>query len=144
MAAVPNGTNIDEMRSYYVGLTRAKQNLYLIPNAQSQANSVSFALTMRDVWLDFYKGRKDIILRLRSGDALSFRDDHLQNVQGINVVALSSAGKEKLNAWRDKGYEVTNAEVSYILAWHPKDSITDYAVCLANIVLSKKNRGSEE
>ena len=125
------------MRAYYVGLTRAKQNLYLIPNPPTEYSSISIPLNMRDVWLDFFKGRKDIVLRLRSGDSLQYKDGYLQNEQSINIAALSVAGKEKLKAWTDKGYEVTSAKVSYTLAWKPQDSELEYAVCLANVVLTK-------
>ena len=92
---------------------------------------------MRDVWLDFFKGRKDIVLRLRSGDSLHYDNGYLLNEQGINVAALSASGKEKLKAWTDKGYTVTSARVSYTLAWRPVDSKTEYAVCLANVVLTR-------
>jgi ATP-dependent DNA helicase RecQ len=92
---------------------------------------------MRDVWLDFFKGRKDIVLRLRSGDRLQYKDGYLLNEQEINVAALSASGKDKLKAWTDKGYEVTSAKVNYTLAWKPQDSNVEYAVCLANLVLSK-------
>ena len=98
---------------------------------------------MRDVWLDFFKGRKDIVLRLRSGDSLKYKDGYLLNEQGINVVALSASGKDKLKAWTDKGYEVTIAKVSYTLAWKPKDIDAEYAVCLANIMLAKTRETSE-
>jgi ATP-dependent DNA helicase RecQ len=93
---------------------------------------------MHDIWLDYFKGRKDTVLCLRSGDGLQYKDDYLYNQQGISVVALSIAGKDKIKAWTDKGYEVISAKVSYTLAWRPKDSETEYAVCLANLVLSKK------
>ena len=126
------------MRSYYVGLTRAKRNLYLLQNPLSQSKSVTVALSMHDVWLDFFKPRKTIILQLRSGDTLAFRDGFLYNEQDLSVAALSSTGKEKLQVWLNKDYEVLGAEVSYTLAWRPKDTDTDYAVCLANIVLTKK------
>jgi ATP-dependent DNA helicase RecQ len=33
--------------------------------------------------------------------------------------------------------------VSYTLAWKPQDSETEYAVCLANIVLSKTDTEKE-
>ena len=125
------------MRAYYVGLTRAKRNLYLVPSPPAEYSSISIALTMRDVWLDFFKGRKDIVLRLRSGDSLQYIDGYLLNEQGINIVALSAVGKGKLKELTDKGYEVSSAKVSYTLAWRPQDSKTEYAVCLANIVLSK-------
>ena len=137
MSPVPDGRDINDMRAYYVGLTRAKRNQYLVPNPPAEYLSISIALNMRDVWLDFFKGRKDMVLHLRSGDCLQYQDGYLLNEQGTNIAALSASGKDKLKAWTDKGYEVTSAKVSYTLAWKPKDSETEYAVCLANIVLSK-------
>ena len=126
------------MRAYYVGLTRAKRNLYLITNPPTEYSSISIALNMHDIWLDYFKGRKETVLCLRSGDSIQYKDDYLYNQQGISVAALSATGKDKIKVWTDKGYEVTRAKVSYTLAWRPKDSETEYAVCLANLVLSKK------
>ena len=138
LSPIPDGRDCNYMRTYYVGLTRTKRNLYLIMNPLTDYSSISIALNMRDVWLDFFKGRKDIVLHLRSGDILQYKDGYLLNEQGINVAALSASGKEKIKSWTDKGYEMTSAKVSYTLAWKPQDSNIEYAVCLANIVLSKK------
>ena len=136
MSAVPDGRNVEDMRAYYVGLTRAKRNLYLVTSPPTDFSSISIALNMHDIWLDYFKGRKETVLCLRSGDSLRYKDDYLYNEQGISVAALSAAGKDKIKAWTEKGYEVTNAKVSYTLAWRPKGSGTEYAVCLANIVLT--------
>ena len=138
MSTIPDGRQVEDVRAYYVGLTRAKRNLYLITNPPTEYSSISIALNMHDIWLDYFKGRKDTVLCLRSGDSLQYKDDYLYNQQGISVVALSASGKDKIKTWTDKGYEITSAKVSYTLAWRPKDSETEYAVCLANIVLSKK------
>ena len=137
MSAVPDGRQVEDMRAYYVGLTRAKRNLYLVTNPPTEYSSISIALNMHDIWLDYFKGRKETVLLLRSGYSLQYKDGYLYNQQGISVAALSAAGKDKIKAWTDKGYEVTRAKVSYTLAWRPKNSETEYAVCLANIVLSK-------
>lgn len=137
LSPVPDKKDVNDMRAYYVGLTRAKKNLYLVTNPPVQYTSISIALDMHDVWLDFFIGRKDIVLRLRSGESLQFNDGYLLNKQGINIAALSATGKKKLKSWTDKGYEVTSAKVSYTLAWHPIESATEYAVCLANLVLTK-------
>ena len=137
MSSVPDGRQVEDMRAYYVGLTRAKRNLYLVPNPPVEYTSISIALNMHDVWLDFFKGRKETVLCLRSGDQLQYKDGFLLNGQGLCVATLSNDGKAKLKLWTNKGYEVTNAKVSYTLAWRPKDSETDYAVCLANLVLSR-------
>ena len=143
MSAIPDGRSVDDMRVYYVGLTRAKRNLYLVTNPPTEYSTISIALNMHDVILDFFKGRKDIVLRLRSGDNLQYKDGYLLSEQEINIAALSASGKEKLKAWTDKGYEVTNAKVSYTLAWKPQDSKIEYAVCLANIHLAKLKKMSE-
>ena len=138
MSSVPDGRQVEDMRAYYVGLTRAKRNLYLVTNPPTEYSSISIALNMHDIWLDYFKGRKETVLCLRSGDSIQYKDDYLYNQQGISVAALSATGKDKIKAWTDKGYEVTSAKVSYTLAWRPKDSEREYAVCLADIVLSKK------
>ena len=143
LSPIPEGRDINDMRAYYVGLTRAKQNLFLVTNPPVEYSSISIALNMRDVWLDFFKGRKDLVLRLRSGDRLRYQDGYLLNDQGVNIIALSASGKDKLKAWTDKGYEVTSAKVSYTLAWKPQDYETEYAVCLANVVLSKAEEQNE-
>ena len=143
LSPIPDGRDINEMRAYYVGLTRAKKNLYLVTNPPTEYSSLSIALNMRDVWLDFFKGRKAIVLRLRSGEKLHYNDGYLLNEQEINVAALSASGKDKLKTWTDKGYEVTSAKVSYTLAWRPKDSETEYGICLSNLVLSKNGNNNE-
>lgn len=143
LSPIPDGRDINDMRAYYVGLTRAKRNLYLVTNPPTEYSSISIALNMHDVILNFFKGRKDIVLRLRSGDNLQYKDGYLQNENKTNVAALSASGKDKLKVWTDKDYEVTSAKVSYTLAWKPQDSETEYAVCLANIVLSKTDTEKE-
>lgn len=137
LSSVPDVRDVEDMRAYYVGLTRAKRNLYLVTNPPTDYSLISIALNMHDVILNFFNGRKEIVLRLRSGDSLQYNEGFLLNNQGINVAALSASGKEKLKAWTNKGYKVTGAKVSYTLAWRPENYETEYAVCLANIVLSK-------
>jgi len=137
LSPIPDVRDFNDMRAYYVGLTRAKQNLYLVPNPPVEYLSLSIALNMRDVWLDYFKGRKDIVLRLRSGENLQYLDGYLLDNQGVKIASLSASGKDKVRAWTDKGYEVIDAKVSYTLAWRPQDSEIEYAVCLANIILSK-------
>ena len=137
LSPVPDGRDINDMRSYYVGLTRAKQSLYLVTNPPVKYAAISIALNMHDVILDFFKGRKQVVLQLRCGDHLQYQDSYLLNAKGCNIAALSAAGKDKLKTWTDRGYVVTEARVSFTLAWKPMNSQTEYAVCLANVVLAK-------
>ena len=76
LSPIPDGRDINDMRTYYVGLTRAKRNLYLVTNPPKEYSSISIALNMHDVWLDFFKERKNVVLRLRSGDSLQYKDGY--------------------------------------------------------------------
>ena len=137
LSSVPDSRDVNNMRAYYVGLTRAKMNLCLVTSQTAEYAAISIALNMHDVILDFFKGRKEIVLQLRSGDCLYYQEGYLLNEQGVSIAALSAAGKEKLKAWTDRGYVVTEAKVSFTLAWRPVNSQIEYAVCLANVVLTK-------
>ena len=137
LSPVPDSRVVNDMRAYYVGLTRARQNLYLVTNPPAEYATISIALDMHDVILDFFKGRKEIVLQLRSGASLHCQDGYLLSEKGVNIAALSAQGKNKLKTWTDKGYVVTGARVSFTLAWKPMDSQVEYAVCLANITLDK-------
>ena len=140
LSKIPDNRDVNDMRAYYVGLTRAKRNLYLVPDLPTASSSIIIPLSMRDVWLDFFIGRKDIVLRLRSGDSLIYKAGYLLDERGFNIAALSASGKERVEVWTEKGYEVASAHVSYTLAWKPQDYDVEYAVCLANIVLTKRDK----
>ena len=143
LSPVPELRAVEDMRAYYVGLTRARQNLFLITQSPRQHSSISIALNMHDLWLDFFKGRKELVLSLRSGDCLKYHNDIFLNSQGIYIAALSESGKDKLKEWTDKGYTVTSARVSYTLAWKPQESTIEYAVCLVNMILTKPEEKSD-
>ena len=140
LSKIPDNRDVNDMRAYYVGLSRAKRNLYLVPNFPTASSSIIIPLSMRDVWLGFFIGRKDMVLRLRSGDSLIYKAGYLLDERGFNIAALSASGKERIEAWTEKGYEVASAHVSYTLAWKPQDYDVEYAVCLANIVLTKGDK----
>ena len=80
--------------------------------------------------------KKSLILRLRSGQPLSYRNGYLYTSKGEGVAALSNAMLAQVNALLAKGYSVARAEVSFIVAWSPKDDDQEYAVCLADLFLT--------
>ena len=127
------------LRAIYVGITRAKHNLFIYNDASflSSQPTIVLSLSMKDVWLDYFRERKELVLRLRSGDRLNYRNGYLITQQGDYVASLSKAMRERLKELEEKGYKVTNVEVSYILAWRPREEPQETAVCLANILLRR-------
>lgn len=132
-------TDPDDLRTIYVGITRARRNLYIYLKAELDESNISIGLGLRDVWLNYFKDYKEKILRLRSGDQLFYNNGYLISQQGDRLVYLSKAKRQQMTELENKGYKVVSAQVSYILAWRPREEPNELAVCLANIVLAGNN-----
>ncbi|MBQ8711314.1 MAG: RecQ family ATP-dependent DNA helicase [Prevotella sp.] len=125
------------LHTIYVGITRAKHNLYIYNDASflSTQPSIILPLSMHDVRLDFFRNKKEQVLKLRSGDKLNYSDGYLLLPEGAYIASLSTAMRNRIKVHESKGYSVTGAEVSYILAWRPREEQREVAVCLANLVM---------
>ena len=149
--------NDEEKRKIYVGLTRAKEELYIHcnnnlfdniatnivcdENVYDEPSEIMLQLSYRDVVLDFFKDKKDTIIKLRSGDVLQLEEEHLCaviNGKLVKVIKYSKAFKEKLDFLKAKGYEPTTATIRFILAWKGKDDENETAIILPDICLNKK------
>ena len=149
----------DVLRRYYVGMTRAKQRLFIhttstlfgrFPADQrtvdqhpyEMPDEVVLQLSHKDVNLGFFKTRKKEILALRAGEHLRFADNYLFSLQTNTPVAqLSQRMQADLQAWAEKGYEVSSSTIRFIVAWRPKDAPREekeHAVLLVDLSLSKK------
>lgn len=145
------------MRRYYVGITRAKNRLFIHTNSDcfnhlgaaryivdkrqyDMPEEIVLQLSHRDVHLGFFKERKQEILTLRGGDTLTYSNFFLYNSLTSKPVAkLSSKMQGTLSEWEQKGYKVKSASVRFVVAWKPKDAQKnepETAVLLADLMLS--------
>ena len=129
----------DMLRAVYVGITRAKHNLFFYKDTAflDSQSSIVIPLSMHDVRLDYFRNHKEQTLRLRSGDKLNYSSNCLSSIQGTRITYLSKSMRKRMEELQAKGFEVTDAEVSFVLAWRPPEEQEEIAVCLANITLTK-------
>ena len=132
--------NVEMLRAIYVGITRAKHHLFICNDTSflSAQPSIAISLCLRDVWLSYFKDHKEKVLKLRSGDTLHYSNGYLISQQGDYIASLSKTMRNRMEELHQQGYEVTSAQVSYILAWRPREEPQEIAVCLANLVLEQK------
>lgn len=143
------------LRRYYVGVTRAKNRLFIHtngtcfdrlpadqhlsdPQEYPMPDEIVLQLTHRDVYLNFFKYRKREVLALRGGNMLTYSDGCLYDGQQRAVAQLSTKMKTELEAWGTRGYHVQSATVRFVVAWKPKDapkSEAETAVLLADLTL---------
>jgi len=156
----PQHITDDIIRRYYVGITRAKQRVFIHTNSSlfdnlpsdrkiidhkiyEMPSEIVLQLSHRDVNLGFFKTRKKEILALRAGQSLRFENNYLYETKtNTPVCQLSQRMQIGLCTWADKKYFVSSATIRFIVAWRPKDAPKEekeHAVILADIVLNKNN-----
>lgn len=147
------------MRRLYVGMTRAKQRLFIHTNGNSFNNIVAdkytsdtcqypmpeevvIRLSYKDVYLEFFKNRKKDILALKGGDPLLYGNYILSDTKTSRPLAtLSAKMRETLDKWQNNGYKVETAVTRFIVAWKPQNAPKDEpetAVLLADLILRKR------
>lgn len=158
LVSQPQHVTDSEMRSYYVGMTRARKRLFIYTNSTlfdrlpadihqvDQTpyvfpDEVMLQLSHKDVNLGFFKSRKKEILSLRSGEKLCFANNLLYVPNNQQPVAqLSQKMQAELAQWALKGYLVSSATIRFVVAWKPKDAPKDekeHAVLLLDLELKK-------
>jgi len=146
-------------RQLYVGMTRAKENLYIHCNVgifnriqidgveqlsdgtrYTAPEEIMLQLTHKDVVLDYFKGKKEIIFKLRSAQKLSLNNEFITaEIDGrtVRVARLSKACLENMEMLKLKNYHPISAQVRFIVAWKGEEDTDETAVLLADLLFSK-------
>lgn len=160
LVMAPREISDDVLRRFYVGMTRAKQRLFIHtnstlfegmrtdermfdPNLYEMPNEVVLQLSHKDVNLGYFKIRKKTILALRSGEQLRFENNFLYDYKtNLSVCQLSQRMQSQLSAWEERGYRVRSAVIRFVVSWRPKDAPKredESAVLLVDLNLVKTN-----
>lgn len=148
-----------ERRKLYVGMTRAKDNLYIHCNngifdtyqisgvdqfvdeeQYPEPQEITLQLTHRDVVLDFFKDKKEMIFKLHSGMPLSVKDEFLYaelDGRTVKVAKLSKARMMELEKLLARGYCPQGGEVRFVVAWKGENDKEETAVLLPNLHFQK-------
>ena len=148
----------EKKRVVYVGLTRAKSLLHIhtntgffdqfdLPFVHRVTNSETYPepaeimieLGHKDVVLDFFKWKTQIIPKLRSGDPLTLEGEYLVTCEPrpVRAAKLSNACRTKLSELSEKGYAVQRAEVRYTVWWKGKEDEEETLISLPSLFLRR-------
>ena len=142
-----------QLRRLYVGMTRAKTALHIHTDSSlfsslgegtcqvdahryPMPTEVVLSLTHKDVYLDFFKQRKDHVLSLRSGEELYYSNSYLEKANKVRVAFLSHKMQEELSRWKENGYTVSGASVRFIVAWKEVGKDPEIPIILPDLTLT--------
>ena len=145
----------EEKRKLYVGMTRAKNLLHIHYFGDAFDQYAEYAttdemdlhtypkpselilqLSHKDVYLDFFKDKKALILKLKSGMHLAVKGSRLYvQTDGrlTPVLQFSSKCNESVKQLITSGYVPYDAVIRFICAWKGKEDTIESAVILADI-----------
>jgi ATP-dependent DNA helicase RecQ len=146
----------ESKRNLYVAMTRAKSSLeihythqYLKPFAEDldytlirekQAEIIpelDMYLTHRDLNLGFFKVRGNVIRGVYPGDSLQVREEGLYDAAGSQVVRYSKKFQETIARYRQRGYQIQEAQVNFRLLWWDKVDERNYEIVLPLVVFRR-------
>lgn len=157
-----NGVKLDSderKRLIYVGMTRAKKELYIhysgnsfdgfnIPgidyrydrNQYAEPEEIMLQLTHHDVALGFFKDKKERIIRFQSGRPLYVDGDYMTadtDAGRRRVLKLSQDCKKRIEGLKEKGYMPYRAVVRFVVAWKGAEDDAESAVLLPELYLKR-------
>lgn len=152
--------NDDEARrKLYVGITRARQELYLFYNSTCldgitadgaeriqdtniypPADEILSQLSHKDIVLGRFKGRQRQMLQLHSGMELEVAaGENGLFYQGEKVVSYSKSYLGKMQRLHRQGYEPVRARIRFVLTWKGKEDQELSVILLPEICYRKYN-----
>lgn len=151
---------VEDRRALYVGLTRARNALYIHTNTElftpyrslpgltwkenraryGEPSELILPLMHQDVVLDFFKSKQSYIGQLRSGMPLHMDNAYLTASCGgrqVRAAKFSRACAEKLAALQERGYKPVEARVRFVLGWQPADEAGELEILIPTLYLKK-------
>lgn len=147
----------EELRQLYVAMTRAKQTLTLHYNENYlesiktegletvydsrvylPPSQLAMQLTHKDIVLDFFLSRQNLIAQLNSGDELIVDDNCCKNLKGQDVIIFSKQFKGKIEEMKQKNYVPKRAKVRYIVYWQKEGLEFEIRIVLPELYFERQ------
>ena len=93
-------------------------------------------LSHKDVFLDFFKDKKSLILGLRSGKHLNIKTNRLyiqKDSKLLPVLQFSKKCNEDIKKYTSSGYTLYDAAIRFICVWKGKEDTDESAIILADL-----------
>jgi ATP-dependent DNA helicase RecQ len=151
-----NPANDEKKRQLYVAMTRAKNNLIIHLNGNylndiscqnierisddfqyNPSNLLVIHLSHKDIWLDYFISKQDIITNLKCGDELMANKDGCYDNTGNSIIKFSNSFKEKIIEFSKTGYNLSESKINYIVYWQKEELEGEILIILPELKFRK-------
>ncbi|HRN73668.1 MAG TPA: RecQ family ATP-dependent DNA helicase [Ginsengibacter sp.] len=151
-----NAATDEGKRLLYVAMTRAKTNLNIHLNSNLLDNLTANNLvrienretfllpnelvmqpSLKDVWLDYFITRQNLVSQLKSGDTLIVKGEGCLDAKGNPVLRFSRPFAEQIENMKAKNYELKSARVNFIVYWKKEDSAQETKIVLPELYFER-------
>ncbi|MFH5882570.1 RecQ family ATP-dependent DNA helicase [Liberiplasma polymorphum] len=147
-----NELDIEEKRLLYVGMTRAKSNLYIhycgnhfdgykeyatkyydVNKTYDKPTRLVFLLSHSDVSLGLFEFTQYYIRKLKNGYLLDLAEDEYLLHEGKKVLRFSKTFKQKIQDLKEQGYKLETAKIRHIIYWFDMEKEQEYLIALPEL-----------
>lgn len=143
-------------RQLYVAMTRAKQTLTIHTNAgyfdsitvenlqrvtdteiYLAPDELAMNLTFKDIWLDYFVNRQNLVSQLTSGQEVRVCGDECFDDKGHSVLKFSKQFANQIEMMQQRGYALSRAVVGFIVYWIKEDMEQEVKIILPEVTFEK-------
>ena len=156
LAPDPGRFTAEELRLWYVALTRARTKLVILtnstvfdgihasdvqrvaqPGGTEEPRSFPVFLSFRDIYLDATAALDRWIETTRSGDPLLADAKGMMLPGGTAAIVYSKSFCERLRGYELRGYRPSSGRVEFIVWWRDRADGAEHRIILPSLILSK-------
>ncbi|SKA00983.1 UvrD-like helicase C-terminal domain-containing protein [Sediminibacterium ginsengisoli] len=157
-----DGMNIstdEDKRQLYVGITRAKERLSIHTNGSyfndirvanlnrtidqtiyKQPDLLVMQTTLKSVILSYFSRTQHIVKGLMSGMSLLITAEGCNDRNENAVLRFSQQCRNEIEQFRQKGYQLKQAKVNFIVYWKDDTTGTEYQTVLPELYFERNHR----
>jgi ATP-dependent DNA helicase RecQ len=153
-----NAATDEAKRLLYVAMTRAKQTLVVHSNTDHfnkfsvenlerredrefylPPNEIVMHPSYRDVWLDYFINKQQLIAQLSSGDTLILNGDDCLNSRGQSVLKFSRPFIAQIEDMKRENYKLKSARVNFIIYWLKDGAAQEIRIFLPELFFERRS-----
>jgi ATP-dependent DNA helicase RecQ len=97
-------------------------------------------LSFKDVWLDYFITRQHLVPQLKSGEALIINGDECTTAKGQSVLKFSKQFLNIIETQKQKGYQLKQAKVNFIIYWLKEGSEQETKIILPELYFERTHQ----